>query len=539
MTARPWLGVGGGALAGAAFIAWLAGTLLDPTAIEWLMKSDWVPHYFGWVYFRSEPWQWPPGTIRGYYAPLGSSIGLTDAIPLAAYLFKPFDAWLPQPFQYIGLWWLLCFTLQGAFGAQLTARATPRPLLQILGGVLFVLIPTLLTRVGHAALCSHWLVLWALVIATRPPGSRIRPAEWAALGVCAGLIQPYLAAMVLPLLLATAVDGREAGAMLRLRAVAAAGAATVTGWWLSGLFVLGGEGSLAAGGLGYYSMNLLAPVTPGGWSRLLPELPVAGDGQRYEGFHYLGLGVLALLVIAAGLAAWARRNRGARADGTGVAVRVVVVLMALFAVSPTVTLGRATLVDVNGPIFAPLAAFRSSGRFFWPLTYLLLAWALATVVRRLRPAAALAVVAGAVALQVFDLQDAYASRRQTARDPSFQHWPKPFVSLEWAGVAAYRHLVLLPPPQCGTSPVPYEAAVRLAADHGLSVNAGVIARGDDGARRQYCHDLDQQLKAGRLDTSTVYVAGEARRDALEQASQGQAVCRPLDGLTMCTTAPTP
>ena len=42
-------------------------------------KLDGVPHYFGWFYFRTEPWQWPPGTIRGYYAPLGTSIGLTDA----------------------------------------------------------------------------------------------------------------------------------------------------------------------------------------------------------------------------------------------------------------------------------------------------------------------------------------------------------------------------------------------------------------------------------------------------------------------------
>jgi hypothetical protein len=537
VTARPWLGVAGGALTGAAFLAWMAGALLDPTGIEWLMKLDWVPHYFGWSYFRNEPWQWPPGTIRGYYAPLGSSIGLTDAIPLAAYLFKPFAAWLPQPFQYIGLWWLLCFTLQGAFGARLTARATPRPVLQVLGAVLFILIPTLLTRVGHAALCSHWLVLWALVIATRPAPSRIRAVEWAALGLCAGLIQPYLAAMALPLLLATAIDSADVPAMPRLRALAAAVAATLTGWWLSGLFVLSGEGSLAAGGLGYYSMNLLSPITPGGWSRVLPELPVAGDGQRYEGFQYLGLGVLALLIVAAGLAAAARLGRIPRPGGVGRAVRVVVTLMALFAVSPTVTLGRATLIDLNGPIFAPLATFRSSGRFFWPLTYVLLGWALATVIRHLPPRAALAVVAAAVGLQVFDLQDAYATRRQTARDPSFQQWPQPFVSREWTAVGAYRHLVLLPPPQCGVSPVPYEAAVRLAADHGLTVNAGVIARGDDGARRRYCQELDLQLKQGRLDTGTIYVAGDARREALGRASRGHATCRLIDGLTVCTTAP--
>lgn len=522
-------------MTGAAFLTWMAGAaLLDPTNIEWLMKLDWVPHYFGWFYFRTEPWQWPPGTIHGYYAPLGTSIGLTDAIPLAAYLLKPFAAWLPQPFQYIGLWWLLCFTLQGALGARLVARATAAPALQVLGAALFVLLPTLLARIGHAALCSHWLVLWALVIATRPAGARVRAAEWAALGLCAGLVQPYLAAMALPLLLAIAIDTRDTATVVRARALALTAAATVGGWWLSGLFVLSGEGSLAAGGLGYYSMNLLAPITPGGWSRVLPELPVAGDGQTYEGFHYLGLGVLALLMVASVLSARARLAGAAAAPaGLGPAVRTVAVLMTAFALSPTVTLGRAVLADLNGPIFAPLAAFRSSGRFFWPLTYILLAWALVTVARRLRPAIAIGVVATAVGLQLFDLQDTHAARRATARDPAFQQWTRAFVSAAWADVTLHRHLALVPPPQCGAAPVAYEAAVRFAADHGMTVNAGVIARGDDGAKRRYCAQLDADVRAARLEAGTVYIVHPATAQALTGQLGERVRCVERDAIWSC------
>jgi hypothetical protein len=534
VTPRPWLGVAGGAAVGAAFLVWMAGgALLDPTRIEWLMKLDWVPHYFGWFYFRTEPWHWPPGTIRGYYAPLGSSIGLTDAIPLAAYLLKPLAAWLPEPFQYIGLWWLLCFTLQGALGARLIARVTASPALQVLGAALFVLLPTLLTRIGHAALCSHWLVLWALVIATRPPAERLRRREWAALGLCAGLIQPYLAAMVLPLLLAIAIDARAA-VTGRVQALAVAVATTVTGWWLSGLFVLSGEGSLAAGGLGYFSMNLLAPITPEGWSRVLPELPVAGAGQTYEGFHYLGLGVIALLAVAAVLAGRARMTGAAAAPGgVGPAVRIVALLMTLFAISPTVTMGRAVLVDLNGPLFAPLAAFRSSGRFVWPLTYILLTWGVVTVARRLRPAIAVSVVAAAVGLQLFDLHDAHAARRRTARDPGFQQWTRRFLSPEWAEVTLHRHLVLVPPPQCGAAPVEYEAAVRFAADHGMTVNAGVIARGDDGARREYCAALDASVRGARLEPGAVYLVHPPTARALTNQLGDRVRCRERDALWSC------
>ena len=203
---QTWTAPAAGAVIGAAFLLGLAGLRpIDPTEIGWVMHFDWVPHYFGWHYFRTEPWHWPPGRVEGYYAPFGTAIGLTDSIPLAAYLFKPLSAWLPAHFQYLGLWWLLSFTLQGAFAARLLGRWIAGVPAQVLGATLFVLLPTLLARVAHAALCSHWLILWTLLIATRETGARLRWREWATIGLLAGMIQPYLAAMALALLGATAL----------------------------------------------------------------------------------------------------------------------------------------------------------------------------------------------------------------------------------------------------------------------------------------------------------------------------------------------
>lgn len=528
-----------GALIGAGFLAWLTGTRpLDPTDIAWVMKGDWVPHYFGWHFFRVEPWQWPPGTIHGYYAPLGTSIGLTDSIPLAAYLLKPFAALLPMPFQYLGLWLWLCFALQGALGARLVSRWTPSWALQTLGAALFVLVPTLLARVGHAALCAHWLVLCALLIASRPAAARFRPLGWAALGLASGMTQPYLAAMVLPLLGATTLTGAPVPLARRLPALGAAVVATVTGWWLSGLFVLQGEGSLASGGLGYYSMNLLAPISPFGWSAVLPEIPIAGDGQAYEGFQYLGLGIL-LLMLGAAVVAWRRRAATRDAGAVTVWPRALVgisVLMAAFALSPTVTIGRHVVADLNGPWSAPLAMFRSSGRFFWPLAYVALTWAIATVATRLPRAAAIGVLTLAVAVQAADLHAIHLDRRSTAHGDAFYAWANPFASPRWQAIApAYAHLALVPPPQCGPSPQPYEPAVRLAAEHGLTLNAGVIARGDDGAKRRYCASFDAELDAGQLRDDTLYVVSDTAAGILRRSAPG-IECGPIDTVWVCTTA---
>ena len=538
-SARPWGGIAG-AVIGAGFFTRLSGTRpLDPTNIDWVMKGDWVPHYFGWHFFRTEPWHWPPGAIDGYYAPLGTSIGLTDSIPLAAYLLKPLSPWLPEAFQYLGLWLLLCFALQGALAACLIGRWSRSALLQALGATLFVLLPTLLARIGHAALCAHWLLLWTLLLATRPPQRRFAPLAWTLLGLVAGMTQPYLAAMALPMLAVTALAGRQVPLWPRAVAMTGAVAATVTGWWLSGLFVLQGAGSLSSGGLGYYSMNLLAPVSGFGWSQVLPDLPIASDGQAYEGFQYLGLGNL-LLITGAALLTWRARGRSAPTPSPSrvwaPALVGICLLMTAFAISPTVTFGRHVIADLSGPWSAPLAMFRSSGRFFWPLAYVGLTWAVATVTSRLPRAWAVAALSAAVLVQAVDLHAAHEARRVAARDPAFYAWTNPFTSARWAAIAPrYAHLALTPPPQCGASPLPYEPAVWLASRHGLTVNAGVIARGDDGARRRYCADVDAEIDAAHLRDDTLYLVSATDADTLAGAAGANVTCGRLDGVWVCTT----
>ena len=216
---------------------------------------------------------------------------------------------------------------------------------------------------------------------------------------------------------------------------------------------------------------------------------------------------------------------------------VVCLLMTAFAVSPAITLGSPCSSDLSGPWSAPLAAFRSSGRFFWPLAYLALTWAVATVARRLPPWRSPSCDGRGRLVQAVDLQDATPHRRATARDPAFHEWTRPFVSPAGSTIAPhYAHLVLVPPPQCGASPVPYRAGGAFAADHGLTVNAGVIARGDDGARRRYCAALDADDRAGRLESGTVYIVDATTAQALRGGwPESRQLQRPGRHLDVCRT----
>ena len=112
-------------------------------------------------------------------------------------------------------------------------------------------------------------------------------------------------------------------------------------------------------------MNLLAPINPMSYgSVLLPSLPVAVYGQ-YEGYNYLGLGVIALW----GLNLLVRPRGVARlVSRTTAPLLVLAALCTVAAASSTITIGSATIVSIHLPsaVQSVANALRASGRLFWP-----------------------------------------------------------------------------------------------------------------------------------------------------------------------------
>jgi hypothetical protein len=523
-----------GGLVGAAFNVIIGGTrLIDPREFGWLMKLDWRIHFLGWHLFRGEPWHWPPGRMAAYYhAPDGTAIAFTDSIPLLALLLKPFSSVLPMPFQYIGLWLLLCFVLQGVFGVLITRIWTRHPVNQLLGAALFVTIPTLLIRVGHPALSAHFILMWALwLYLRRDRAEQASLAQNGALGLCAGLVHPYLAVMALGLVAARVIRDRHVRA---LAAFALAATACVAGWWASGLFTVSGAENLASEGLGFYSMNILSPVTPSGWSAFLPAVPVATPGQIYEGFQYLGLGLLLLVGLAAVLALIHGR---ALPWAHIVPIFAMCLLFAFYALSPRITLADRVVTDWSSPQLERWALFRATGRFFWPMAYLLVASAIGIVVRRFRPAAAAALLVVVLALQLADLRAPHAERRVTSRSDAFHAWPNALPSPVWHDVLPfYKHIVIAPPRQCGSAPLGFESPAYLAGLHGLTINSAEVARFDEAARRRYCARVAAEMLTGTVDDQSLYILDTAQAAALKAAARQPVACGTIDAAYVCVTA---
>ncbi len=268
------------------FIAIQGPRIVDPRQISWL-RGDYLNHFLGWHMFRQESWQFPPGAIRTLLYPYGTAIGLTDSIPLFAFTFKAFHPVLPVDFQYIGLWLMCAFALQGTFAVLLVRTLTSSVALQLTAAALLFLSPPMLYRLGHPALDSHWLLLasvWMYVISDRTATRRRLLAGWLILVGVAAATHAYLTVMVCGIAAAAhvrlMVEDRHRVLSAAASLLTLAGA-VVSVWWAAGFFTVP-SAAMRAAGMEEFSMNLLSFITHQRASALLPALPLARIGQ-YRG----------------------------------------------------------------------------------------------------------------------------------------------------------------------------------------------------------------------------------------------------------------
>lgn len=531
-------------LAGAVFlIASLGPAAIHPTNIDWLMHADFRLHFLGWHLFRYSPWSLPVlGATPLLIWPVGSSIGLTDSIPAAAFFFKLLDPLLPPVFQFIGLWFALSYALQGVFGALLMRLATPRPALQFLGALLFILSPPLIFRLAHAALTAHWLVLAALWLHLQPDADRPsarRAAAWALLMAMTSAIQPYILLMIAVLMLAAYL--RQFLATPRqIVTIAAHGAfGLAAAWvalWQSGSLMVGSDDGLSIGGFGLWSANLLTFIMPTEPPSLLAPGPIAySRPTQYEGYAYLGGGTLlvgALLLVrgllTGGWSDWLRRMR------PHLPLMLGLLFLAVMAFGQPVTFGPRSLFTYDANWWGPLTIFRTNGRMIWPLFYTVVI-VIAFGAARFRDRAALALMLVAVIVQAVDLSPAPRFIGNTG----LAGFRDPLNSRFWDAVPShYQRLILYPSNLCARDGVVDHSAFSvLAGPNRLAINSGLTARYDVTRAAAYCKDLEREVRSGLTAPGSLYIV---RRDLLPKvmaAGAGAAPkCTVVDGFGVCFSA---
>ena len=374
--------------AGFSFGVYVVGyRVINPFDTSWLW-GDAAHSQLGWAFFRHESLlSFPLGWSRALGYPLGEPIAWLDCVPIVAMLLWPLKDILPWDFQYLGLLFAINCVLQLYFGYRISWHLTGHSrLIAIAGALLFLVAPPFIFRAGgHFALTSHWLILAALTLYFTSSAS---PTKWrlvagATLCFLAATIHPYIMVMVLLIDAAThlraTMSSKEVASTslgVRLRwiglRVGISLASAITALIIFGLLRPLELRAYADSGYGAFSMNLLAPIDPDRFGALVLKTQPQVGILQYEGYNYLGLGVILLGTLAlARRPSLFIRTLGRR---EAAATWLICTVSLFLALSLKATAGPWTIYDISVPsrVFEALSAFRGSGRFFWPTYYLLL-----------------------------------------------------------------------------------------------------------------------------------------------------------------------
>jgi len=417
-----------GFLGALAFLLTIGGKPLIPDNIAWLQIGDATMYYLGWAFYRSEPWQIPPGASTYYGIELSNAIFYTDSIPLLAVPLKLCSFALGPVFQYFGYWLLICFVLQGIASWLLINRYATSHVVKLGFVVLCLFIPLFLGRIiesGHYALAGQFLILLALY-GYGNQSLRFPSTFWAIIVSASAVTQPYLLVMVAGIWVAHVVQTALARhVFVLLKSIVIVPVATLVVMWAAGAFTLGS--GLESSGYGTYRANLFAPFDGGLWSYFWPTVPKTVTefaGSNFCGTGFLVIYFVAMSLLLAGKATlqWSRKY---------VPLMLVLSGMFLFALTNEVSVGPFLFeLPLDDRLERIANLLRASERFLWPVTYAVSVLAIVVVARGLRPFACCIVVVVAAVLQVIDT--GYGWRNLRVRfDLNAPTWTTPLTSNFW------------------------------------------------------------------------------------------------------------
>jgi hypothetical protein len=488
---------------------------LNPTILDLAQGVDPFKDYVGWMFFRNDPWTFPIGLNPTYGLDFSSSIVFSDSIPLMAFVFKTIHFALPETFQYLGIWTLICFVLQAYFAWLVIGLMTQNKWLQFFACAILVFVPPMLWRVNqHTALVAHFMILAAFYLILSPDRiSKIwtKGLFWALLLSAAVLTHFSLFVMVAVLWAANLVDQiifSKANRLTNLKDSVLQfifiGPLIIFLMWQAGYFaVSSASGSL--GGYGFFRMNLLSPFDPKGWSYIMRTLPLPSDYG--EGYMYFGLGLLLLWPFA--LYQFIR-NRDIRKTFQKSIFQhsfliIALIFLSLFAISNHIAIGRKEFgFGISDSVYAIASIFRASGRFFWPMFYALNLACIFIILKTYSKRTTFFLLGIACFLQVVDTSAGWRRMYQQISDPT-KNIPHELnlKNVFWDQAAKQYEQVQLVPPQ--DKAAGWDQIALYAAKHYLSTNAVFFARADIGKLSKAQETFMNSLYGSNWNPKSLYV----------------------------------
>ena len=369
------------------FLIFIRAEYLNPFNTLWLYNDnpDNAAMQAGWYFFRNDIWRFPLGLNPNYGQGLDNTIILTDSIPLLAIFFKLVGSFIKLEFQYISIWYFLCFFLQFYFAFKIINYYTKNFYFSFIAANFFLLAPVFLYRLtlDPGGTSAHWILLWFLYYLIKYKFNLVSKKILLILLLAASINIYFIAIISVPIffLFFFKFYYNLENKINLLKKFLIIYSILFFFMFVLGYFVTPFTSSIG-GGFGVYNLNLLTIFDPvverrdQVWSNFFPS-QIISQNSKVEAFNYLGLGQFSLILLA--LLAFSK-NRAVFKSFLKFEKKfilflgITLVFLIFLALSNKIYFGNTLLLEIklNNFFLGILSIFRVSARFFFFVTYLIL-----------------------------------------------------------------------------------------------------------------------------------------------------------------------
>lgn len=517
----------GGFIGTAIFLIAYGYRILDVSYDNWLRdynEADMALPYNGWRFFRSSEWNWPLGLIENMTYPAKLSIMYTDSLPIIAIICKLFNGILPETFQYMGIYTLICFILQGALVALIVYKLTKDNFISAIASILLtcnsILFEKCLLQVGVG---SNWLILAAYALyAYKDNLNYKKKVIWNLVLTFLTIgINMYYLPMVLGILCFMQIDLflDEKSKKSFIRETSVILFDVIIGIVI--IYALGGfEGKISATSSTFANSANLNTLfnsfgqTGWGWSPAFS----CNYGQ-FSGYAYIGCAGIILLFMTLILMCIHRKYLW-RCVGTKkksiIIISIMFIIFFIYALSPQVYLGSKLLIDWPLPemVIGLWHIFRTTGRFVYPVFYGILIISIVFLSILLKKKSVYLLLGLCVVLHLAE----FSKIMESLNDTFFKKvWNGDSIYMKeqefWKDIAEGKKELIFMPAHTRSNRAPVEVGGKgrceeitfWAYDYGLKVNETYLARRDVESITAYREKQWEKIYGSEeIDTDVIY-----------------------------------
>jgi hypothetical protein len=342
--------------------------------ISWLKSRDNISDFLALKFFLNDKWRFPLG-LNPNYGDLDNSIVFSGSIPFLAFFFKIFKSFLPFNFHYLSFWIFIIFFFQLFFSYKIIFHFTTNYYFSLLGSIFFLLSPVFLERIGdHLSLGAHWIILACFYYEIKYINNNFIYKRLFLI-LFSSLVHFYFTFIIVFVSLFFLVfkflkDKKIDYFFINILFIFSP---LIILMFISGYFIIPAYDSVGFG-FGVYKANFLTLIDPRStiegysWSLIIPDIP--NLPSEYEGFGYLGLGIIIFFIFCVMdfLFNFYRNINKYKCYLS------IIFFFFILSISNSINISKFLLLHINLPdyFYALLNIIRSSGRLIWPVYYLIM-----------------------------------------------------------------------------------------------------------------------------------------------------------------------